>query len=520
MHEAWRCRHADALVAGSLLAVQEHGANLQALLLDSSDDEPGFDGAEDAVSPARASAAPRATGAKDTAAQEHGGPGEATAAESIGRSREGGAEAVDVTTTDGCSVRLPRLEPSTIAEQVKLLTGQWMVEGTMHSKICKYGISLFVRDIVHGIVDGAFQALDDQDRARRELRVRWVRLSRELCRIDGLLNPPSRLPGALEARVAARKERLQQEEARRPRHGSDSAEPSGKQKPRARSGETHELRPLFPSAFESGTDRSRSKNRDPPGNSQRRAEEKQMKIMAQYLQNCDVLKEDALLVSSPPACDLQHRPWVQDSGPTMPKRTAQELLPRVPKVLDSVVSTYMRGSGRPAKNKRRQGTHALPPRATSMQDRHKNTSVLEPAHSMQHPQELLGPDLGQTVRLPRLSSNKENRRCASAEPASRMHDIPCITKVSGTEELSRVPSGFRCLPLARRSVPTDTPMYPQRLQRGSGIFKPTLAGPQKEMPSGNIPRSCGVPSGVSICPVSDLATQQVGDSDVYLPDFE
>eukprot|EP00802_Teleaulax_amphioxeia_P008421 Tamp_08430.p1 GENE.Tamp_08430~~Tamp_08430.p1 ORF type:complete len:503 (+),score=56.16 Tamp_08430:54-1511(+) len=468
----------------SLLAVQEHGANLQALLLDSSDDEPGFDGAEDAVSPARASAAPRATGAKDTAAQEHGGPGEATAAESIGQSREGGADAVDVTTTDGCSVRLPRLEPSTIAEQVKLLTGQWMVEGTMHSKICKYGISLFVRDIVHGIVDGAFQALDDQDRARRELRVRWVRLSRELCRIDGLLNPPSRLPGALEARVAARKERLQQEEARRPRHGSDSAEPSGKQKPRARSGETHELRPLFPSAFESGTDRSRSKNRDPPGNSQRRAEEKQMKIMAQYLQNCDVLKEDALLVSSP---DLQHRPWVQDSGPTMPKRTAQELLPRVPKVLDSVVSTYMRGSGRPAKNKRRQRTHALPPRATSMQDRHKNTSVLEPAHSMQHPQELLGPDLGQTVRLPRLSSNKENRRCASAEPASRMHDIPCITK---------------------------------RLQRGSGIFKPTLAGPQKEMPSGNIPRSCGVPSGVSICPVSDLATQQVGDSDVYLPDFE
>ena len=445
------------LVGYSLLAVQEHGANLQALLLESSDDEAGLDGAEDAIiSPANGSVTrPEATGAVDDAWQ-----GTRTDQKEAGVEEDsrGGGDAVDATTPLR-DTHVQRMDSSTIAEQVKLLTGQWMVEGTMQAKICQYGTRLQVRDIVYGIVDEALQAHTQQERARREVRVRWVRLSRERCRIEQLLNPPSRLPGALEARVAARKERLQQEESRRQQPGSVSAGPMSNQKARPHCGETKELRSLCPPlAFESGLDRTHRKIRDPPGNSQRRAEQKQNKIMAQYSQrrdyveDVDMHRQGTLWVASPEASDLNLSRQAKDSAPTLPKQAATQLLPRVPEILDSVVWTYMRGSLRPAKNKRRQGAlhktngglPALPWRAASMQGRHNNDSVLESAHPMQHPPELHMGDGGQTVQLPRVRTaegNKENRRSASAEPASRMHDIPAIIKVRSIVVPSGVPSG-------------------------------------------------------------------------------
>jgi hypothetical protein len=81
-------------------------------------------------------------------------------------------------------------------------------------------------------------------------------------------------------------------------------------------------------------------------------------------------------------------------------------------------------------------------------------------------------------------------------------------------------------------VKPDTPLHPQRLQRGSGIFKPVLTCTPKEMQFGDIPRSSGVLSGVAICPVSELVTQYVETSETrettyvetsqttYPPDFE
>jgi hypothetical protein len=435
------------VVGYSLLAVQEHGANLQALLLESSDDEAGLDGADDPIIlPANGSAArPEATGAVDDAWQgtrtDHEEAGVADA-----QDNRGGGDAVDATTPLR-DTRVERMDSSTITEQVKLLTGQWMVEGTMQAKICQYGVRLNVRDIVYGIVEEAHQAHTQQERARREVCVRWVRLSRERCRIEQLLNPPSRLPSALEARVAARKERLHQEESRRQQPGSVSAGPLSKQKARPHCGETKELRSLCPPlTFESGFDRGHHKIRDPPGNSQRRAEQKQNKIMAQYSQRCDYVEDVASgdmhrqgtrWVASREASDLSRQ--AKDGTPTLPKQAATELLPRVPEILDSVVWTYMRGSGRPAKNKRRQGAlqetngglPALPSRAASMQGRH-NDSVLESAHPMLHPQEVRRADGGQTVQLPRVRTaecNKENRRSVSAGPANLMHDIPAIIKV-------------------------------------------------------------------------------------------
>lgn len=459
----------------SLLAVQEHGANLQALLLDSSDDEAGLDGAEDAVtSPANGRAArPESTlfNALQGTRTDH----EEAVVAAVAEDSRGGGDAVDATTALR-DTRVQWMGSSTIAEQVKLLTGQWMVEGTMQAKICQYGTRLQVRDIVYGIVDEAVQAHTQQERARREVRVRWVRLSRERCRIDQLLNPPTR-PGALEARFAARKERLKQEECVsdrasrqcprmcvRQQAGSVSAGPLSKQKARPHCGEMKELRSRCPpSDFESGFDRSHRKIRDPPGNSLRRAEQKQKKIMAQYSQRCDDVEDVArpgdmhrqvtLWVASPDAIDLNLRRQANHGAPTLPKQAATELLPRIPKILDSVVWTYMRGSGRPAKNKQRQGAlqktngglPALPSRAASMQDRHKNDSVLESAHPMQHPQEVHRADCGQTVQLPRVRTaegNKENRRSASAEPASRMHDIPAIIKVLSIVAPSGVPGGY------------------------------------------------------------------------------
>jgi hypothetical protein len=440
------------VVGYSLHAVQEHGAKLQALLLGSSDDEAGLDGAEDPIiSPANGSAArPETTCAVDDALQGTSTDHE-MAGVAVAQDNRGGGDAVDATTPLR-DTRVERMDSSTIAEQVKLLTGQWMVEGTMQAKICQYGTRLQVLDIVYGIVEEAMKAHTQHERVRREVRVRWVRLSRERCRIEQLLNPPSRLPGALEARVAARKERLQQEESRRQQPGSVSAGPLSKQKAQTHCGETKELRsPCPPLTFESGFDRGHRKIRDPPGNSQRRAEQKQNKIMTQYSQRCDYVEDVAsgdmhrqstLWVAPPEASDLNLSRQAKDGAcaSTLPKQAAAELLTRVPEILDSVVWTYMRGSRRPAKNKRRQGAlqktngglPALPSRAVSMQGRHNNESVLESAHQMQHPQEVHRADGGQTVQLPRVRTaegNIENRRSASEGLASRMHDIPAIIKV-------------------------------------------------------------------------------------------
>ncbi len=108
--------------------------------------------------------------------------------------------------------RASRLDRATIAAQVSQLTSTWMQPGTLQERIYKYGVGLFLRDVVLSVVSGAFEAIDEKKKMSRQRQICWVRLSRNVCRREERNRMMgSRMPDALEARSAARRERREQQ---------------------------------------------------------------------------------------------------------------------------------------------------------------------------------------------------------------------------------------------------------------------------------------------------------------------
>lgn len=388
----------------------------------------------------------------------------------------GNVEGVAAKLDTGSDARLPDeaterlLDSHTITQQLELLTAQWMRPGTMQETICKYGIKLFCRDLVMSTVDASIVMLEEKEEMMRRRQVRWVKMARELGRIDGLTHPPSRIPSSLDARMAARKERRdkREKECQRPLGVADGTWGGSK-------GSTCST--VASSRRETDSEREmRRKNCEPPGgNLQRRADQRQTKILEQFIIH---------VASESVPMEETAAPFTRIAR--MPPARALKELPRMPKSLESTYSTYMRASQR----QKRARQHKLPPRAGSMLDSRTCDKTPSPESGQRAKAES-----GQTVRrskqvdhlhLPSVKTaehGKENRRSTSAEPGMRTwSDAPDITK---------------------------------RLQRGSGIFKPDLrplAGHPQTMLVGQ-KRSSIPTSGVSICPMADASPDEdYGDS--------
>ena len=375
------------------------------------------------------------------------------------------------------------LDPQSIAEQIDLLTDKWMLPGTMQESICKYGIKLFCKDVVSSIVESTFVVLDETNRLRREKEVRWVKLARELCRIDHLMNPPSRIPASLNARMMARKQRRgqQQEEVKRSQIEQDGTISTKKNAARDKAAELNKRRTDDRTKFERLD--TLKKSGAPVGNLAARAHQRQIKIMQEYIQ------------------DFTPPPQTEDKLQLMRIAPMQILRepPRMPKSLESTYATYARSSRRPKRSTKSGAPR--PPRSDSVLatiERNFGTTL---SPDVDNPlSKTAQPHGNQMVRLPRLNTGeqgKENRmsasrsRSASADPGIRTYsDVPSITK---------------------------------RLQpSGSGIFKPdlrALAGhPQAQLLAGSKSRPCMPASGVSICPIAD--GQESLPEDKYSDSYE
>jgi len=281
-------------------------------------------------------------------------------------------------------------------------------------RICKYAIGLFCRDLVCEIVAGTFKAIIDKTKARRDRIHGWVRMSRNLIRIDHLLNPPSRIPASLEARNMVRREKRGQQDATKRQDHTTSIH--GKR----------------------GMDRSNiPKSNGAPVNSQKRADQKEMKIIASFV-NSGFAESERCAPTNPTHFHDRDSPFQLTSPQTSPNTMqAQPERRKMPRNLASTFSTYMRGSGRP-ENKRK----IVDPRASSMLAMRKNPgkSPLPDAECIQHSYNR--PDCSnEGPRLPRVHSakrEKENLRSASAEPSNTLSAIPDILKVRYRENARQV----------------------------------------------------------------------------------
>ena len=375
-------------------------------------------------------------------------------------------------------------DTSAIAEQFSLLTEGWMREGTLQTKICKYGINLRVREVVHGIVDEAFVIIDQNYRSRREIMFRWVRLSRLAVRVDGLTNPRPCLPASIEARMAARKERREQQDQIRLQQEQMKGQKRLKQKANA-SGAT-----------------SLNEVKAPPGfNSERRAAEKQLKVMEKFLKNhLNETRADLGRERRPERCmpEMARRPQWQDSTVS---------LPPVPKRLEGTYSTYMHGVGRLAKS-RSKSVMGIQLNAGKVRPAASHNACVEELlqarrqHGKSRETEALTAEHRPLPRLPTSERDKENlqnRRSASADPALQAAD-------------------------ARVLSASVIPGLTKKLQHSSGIFRPHV----KKASLGGSIRS-GVPTGVSLNPMADgecIPSNSGSDGDrdqsisIYEDDFE
>lgn len=369
------------------------------------------------------------------------------------------------------------LDPHSIAEQIDLLTDKWMLPGTMQESICKYGIKLFCKDVVSSIVESTFVVLDETIRLRREKEVRWVKLARELCRIDHLMNPPSRIPASLNARMMARKLRRRQQEEEVNFRSQIEQEGTISTKKNAARNKAADLN-------KRGTDdRTKLERLDtlkkcgvPVGNLAARAHQRQIKIMQEYIQ------------------DFTPPPQTEDKF-QLTRITPMQILrepPRMPKSLESTYATYARSSRRP-KRSTKSGV-PRPPRSDSMLATIERNFGTTSSPDVDNPLSKTAQAHGdQIVRLPRLNTGEQGKenRSASADPGIRTYsDVPSITK---------------------------------RLQpSGSGIFKPDLrdlAGhPQALLLARRKSRPCMPASGVSICPIAD--GQESLPEDEYSDSYE
>jgi len=380
----------------SLQAMHNHRANLQALLDDAGSDD--GEAAKDIADDHKQDAAELLHSANPLIA----------------------ADCKGIVTEDFAS----QFNLSTITQQMTLLTSQWMGEGTLQMRICKYAIGLFCRDLVCEIVAGTFRAIIDKTKARRDRILGWVRMSRNLNRIDHLLNPLSRIPASLETKIMARQEkRGQQDGTKRLDHTTS----------------IHRERCM---------DRSNIPNSNrAPVNSQQCADQKEMKIIASFVNSgCAEIKHCAPTKNLPTQPLLERpahghdrdSPFQLTSPQTSPNTVqAQPERKKMPRNLAITFSTYMRGSGRP-ENKRK----IVAPRASSMLAMRKNPgkSPLPNAESIQLSYNR--PDCSnEGPRLPRVHSakrEKENLRSASAEPSNTLSAIPDILKVRYRENARQV----------------------------------------------------------------------------------
>jgi len=435
--------------------MQNQAAGLHALL--ESEDEEGED---------------RGDGSRKTAASPTARPEDASLREKqeevVEANLDAASDAPKRAPPDEATER--RLDSHTITQQLELLTAQWMRPGTMQETICKYGIKLFCQDLIMSMVDGSMVVLEEKEGLMRKRQVRWVKIARELCRIDHLAHPPSRIPSSLDARMAARKERREKrEERQRPQIPVADGTLGGSHPTGPSTGST--LSTVASSRREMDDERAiLRKNCEPPGgNLQRRADQRQMKILVQFISQTS-----------------RFVPMEETGAPLKRMAPAHALkeMPRMPKSLESTYSTYMRASHR-QKRARQSGFQKLPPRAGSMLASRTCDKTLSPTESGQTVSKNKQDD---RVHLPSVKAaelGKENRRSTSAEPAIRTwSDVPDINK---------------------------------RLQRGSGIFKPDLrplAGHPKTMLAGQ-KRSSIPASGVSICPMADALPADEEYSDSY-----
>ena len=375
-------------------------------------------------------------------------------------------------------------DTSAIAEQFSLLTEGWMREGTLQTKICKYGINLRVREVVHGIVDEAFVTIDQNYRSRREIMFRWVRLSRLAVRVDGLTNPRPCLPASIEARMAARKERREQQDQIR----LQQEQPKGQ-------------KPLKQKANASGATVLNEVKAPPGFNSERRAAEKQLKVMEKFLKNhLNETRADLGRERRPERCmpEMARRPQWQDSTVS---------LPPVPKRLEGTYSTYMHGVGRLAKS-RSKSVMGIQLNAGKVRPAASHNACVEELlqarrqHGKSREPEALTAEHRPLPRLPTSERDKENlqnRRSASADPALQAAD-------------------------ARVLSASVIPGLTKKLQHSSGIFRPHV----KKASLGGSIRS-GVPTGVSLNPMADgecIPSNSGSDGDrdqsvsIYEDDFE
>jgi hypothetical protein len=327
------------------------------------------------------------------------------------------------------------MNASTIAQQIALLTDGWMKKGTMQTKVFKYGLRLMAKDVVDSIVDEAFHVLELKDKAARYIQLRWVRMSRLLICKQSFNNPRKMVPTSLEARSAARKERRQREQVQsHAKHKTEQSDGSTQKKIRCPSIHSDEIL------------EQKVSYRNPPGNSQRRAEAKQMKIFERFVHG-STLDDRAIKQSTETMPDMGTTSSRCGEGVnTRSKSALDRRQHKVPLKLESTYNTYTRGS-LCASRKKHSSTFKTSARMARILQKREDTTIddegndvrIQQAYAMPNNFERLDME-AEELRLPSIftterdKENARNFRSASAEPIGRviqtLVNAPPISKVN------------------------------------------------------------------------------------------